>query len=138
MQCYPHLEYAPYLSSSPRHPHQRPYLELISCKIRHQANKLPHTTLCLSHPLARPLCVPLGRICFKSCLYEWLSLIKDDEFQARLWAIPLFPFSIHSIGIIKRKPASEVFIVCGSFLKTTFDIVFRQVERIERGYIIVL
>jgi len=33
----------------------------------------------------------------------------------------------------KRKPASEVFIVCGPFLKTTFDIVFRQVERIERG-----
>lgn len=33
----------------------------------------------------------------------------------------------------KRKPASEVFIVCGSFLKTTFDIVFRQVERIECG-----
>ena len=26
-----------------------------------------------------------------------------------------------------------MFIVCGSYLKTTFDIVFRQVERIERG-----
>lgn len=60
------------------------------------------------------------------------SFSSNARHECMSWfALP--PSSFRSIGTIKRKPASEVFIVCGSFLKTTFDIVFRQIGRTEHG-----
>lgn len=53
----------------PHHPHIRPYLKLVLCRVRHQANKSPHAALCLSHSLACPLRVPLGRFVFsRDCM----------------------------------------------------------------------